>query len=450
MTELANSFQETEIGYIPAEWEVASLASIVQEGKETINPANSTDELFDYYSIPDFQATGQPGVENGKNIRSQKLLVEKGTVLFGKLNPRVTKVWEVASDSDRRKIASTEFIPLVPHHEKTTTRFLYFLALSDYLLPRARELVSGSTPSRQRVDTHAFLRLPVPLPSLPEQCAIAHVLSTIQRAIAAQEAVIAAAREVKRALMHRLFTYGPYAEPMPTRETDFGDVPATWKISPLNDCAYVQTGATKGRRFNNQPTIEVPYLRVENVQDGYLDLQEMKNLCIRESELERYSLQDGDVVLTEGGDFDKLGRGFIWQGQIKPCIHQNHIFAVRANGTILLPQFFAYLVQSNYGKRYFLKVAHRTTNLASINSTKLKAFPVLLASLDEQRIISHQLEYIDRKVAAEENRKVILQSLFKSALHQLMTGQVRVPPSPHAPLPKRERGAEPSPLRGEG
>ena len=93
-------------------------------------------------------------------------------------------------------------------------------------------------------------------------------------------------------------------------------------------CSEVQTGVAKGRRLNGADTISVPYLRVANVQDGFLDLSEMKSIEIRRSELERYSLQAGDVVLTEGGDFDKLGRGFIWNGEVRCCVHQNHIFAL--------------------------------------------------------------------------------------------------------------------------
>ncbi len=266
----------------------------------------------------------------------------------------------------------------------------------------------------------------LPIPPLSEQRSIAQVLNCTQREIAAQEQVIGAAREVKRALMARLFRYGPGAEPARTKETQFGQVPENWQIVPLRDCAVVQTGTTKGRKFGASRTITVPYLRVANVQDGYLDLTEIKHIRIRESELERYLLHIGDVVLTEGGDFDKLGRGFIWQGEIPNCIHQNHVFAVRTKRETLQPDYLAYLTQSDYGKTYFLTVAHKTTNLASINSTKLKAFPVLIPSLPEQQEIADILTAADRKIAAEEGRKAALEEVFRSLLGELMTGRIRV------------------------
>ncbi len=209
-------------------------------------------------------------------------------------------------------------------------------------------------------------------------------------------------------------------------ETDFGLKPKHWKAMLLNDCAFVQTGTAKGRKFENENIVTLPYLRVANVQDGYLDLSEIKYITIRESEIKRYSLKSEDVLLTEGGDSDKLGRGFIWRGQIPKCIHQNHIFAVRANKDYLIPEYRVYLIQSNYGKAYFLSVAHRTTHLACINSTKLKAFPTLIPDINTQKRIAESLSAVDKKIEAEENKKKALDALFKTLLHDLMTGKLRV------------------------
>jgi type I restriction enzyme S subunit len=152
----------------------------------------------------------------------------------------------------------------------------------------------------------------------------------------------------------------------------------------------------------------------------------MKKIQIRKDEIARYRLQDGDVVLTEGGDFDKLGRGFIWRSELDLCIHQNHVFAVRTDREHLLPEFLAYLAQSEYGKAYFLKVAHKTTNLACINSTKLKAFPALLPKMDEQREIVEILDAIDRKIDLHKRKRAVLEELFRTLLHKLMTGEIDV------------------------
>ena len=262
------------------------------------------------------------------------------------------------------------------------------------------------------------------VPPLPEQKKIAHVLSTVQRAIEAQERIIQTTTELKKTLMHKLFTEGTRGEPQ--KQTEIGLVPESWEVVPLTECAVVQTGIAKGRKVKSDEAIELPCLRVANVQDGYLDLSEMKTITIRKNERQRFSLQDGDIVLTEGGDFDKLGRGFIWHGQISHCVHQNHVFAVRPDTQRISSEFFAYQSQSPYGKSYFLSVAHKTTNLACINTTKLKAFPVLLPSKDQQKDIVDACHSIDGKIQVARLKQATLQDFFRTLLHELMTAKIRV------------------------
>ncbi len=153
--------------------------------------------------------------------------------------------------------------------------------------------------------------------------------------------------------------------------------PKAWRVRSLEEVAEVQTGLAKGKSDVKDPVI-LPYLRVANVQDGFLDLSEVKTIRVAREEIDRYRLRANDVLLT------KLGRGFIWHGQIDPCLHQNHVFVVRPKAEALRPEFLTLLTASPYGRRYFLGCAKRTTNLASINSTQLKQFPVLLPPVEEQ------------------------------------------------------------------
>ena len=108
----------------------------------------------------------------------------------------------------------------------------------------------------------------------------------------------------------------------------------------------------------------------------------------------RYLLQDGDVVICEGGDFDKVGRGTIWRDQVPDCLHQNHVFCLRADRSILLPEFLSLQLGSPYGKKYFLGCAKKTSNLASINSTQVKAFPFQLPKISDQQRIVDEVEQL--------------------------------------------------------
>jgi len=157
---------------------------------------------------------------------------------------------------------------------------------------------------------------------------------------------------------------------------DPGENSREFNITPLGEIADVRSGVTKGRKFGSKGTVEVPYLRVANVQDGYLNLSEIKTIEVLPDDIEKYRLKDGDVLMTEGGDPDKLGRGCIWRSEVKGCIHQNHVFRVRPDRSRLAPEYLAALLRTQYAKEYFLRCAKRTSNLASVNSTQVKAFPI--------------------------------------------------------------------------
>jgi type I restriction enzyme, S subunit len=179
-------------------------------------------------------------------------------------------------------------------------------------------------------------------------------------------------------------------------------LPKGWKSLELDEIAFVQTGIAINGEPDRVNPIRLPYLRVANVQDGHIDLSEIRYITVSEHQVARYALQAGDVLMTEGGDFDKLGRGAVWKGQITPCLHQNHVFAVRPNQAQILSAFLAAYCESSAGKRYFLSCSKQTTNLASINSTQLKEMPIVVPPLPEQRRITTALEAWDQAIDQAE------------------------------------------------
>lgn len=175
----------------------------------------------------------------------------------------------------------------------------------------------------------------------------------------------------------------------------FGDPasnPKGWEFKPLREVSQIGSGITKGRKLDAARTISVPYLRVANVQDGRLDLTEIKSITIDVDEREKYALLSGDIVMTEGGDIDKLGRGYVWQDELPYCAHQNHVFRVRVDRSVLQPFFLSTLIGTSHGKSYFLRVAKRTTGIASINKTQLGELPVWLPPISMQNAFASRLE----------------------------------------------------------
>lgn len=402
---------------LPDGWELVPFEDCCSRISDNRDPSDCKGKR---YLGLEHLASGFPslvGVGDGAEIVSAKTAFRRDDILFGKLRPYLRKGLRVDFDG----VCSTDIFAF-RIKAKTRPDFLGYLIHAEPFARQAIKTTSGVNHPRTSWD--GLRRFYVPRPPETEQRQIARLLSAVQGAIERQERLIALTVELKKALMHKLFTEGTGGEPL--KPNRFGMYPASWLIVPLGECCEVQTGIAKGRAVRPEDAVAVPYLRVANVQDGHLNLGEMKMITIRKGELGRFSLRTGDVVLTEGGDLDKLGRGFIWNGEIAECVHQNHVFAVRPDPSKLSSDFIAYQTQSPYGKAYFLSVAHKTTNLACINTSKLKAFPVLLPTKEEQKEIVGILQSLDRRRDVTAKILLSMRSLFHTLLHQLMTAQLRV------------------------
>lgn len=191
----------------------------------------------------------------------------------------------------------------------------------------------------------------------------------------------------------------------------------------LDEISSITGGITKGRKLNDKDKITLPYLRVANVQNGYLDLRNVKTIELKESEKDKYLLKNGDVLYTEGGDRDKLGRGTIWQDEIPCCVHQNHIFKARINPGRALPKYVAYWSMSRAARNYFYRRGKQSVNLASINKTVLSGLMLPLPRLTEQERVVYEIDSrlsvcdnIERTVStALEQASALRQSILKQA-----------------------------------
>ncbi|MFZ2207115.1 MAG: restriction endonuclease subunit S [Porticoccaceae bacterium] len=204
---------------------------------------------------------------------------------------------------------------------------------------------------------------------------------------------------------------GNYKEPAAPDTADLPESPEGWVWARLDAIAALKGGITVDSKRKDSTARLVPYLRVANVQRGYIDLTEVKFIVAPESDIKELRLQRDDILFNEGGDRDKLGRGWIWEGQLADCIHQNHVFRAR----LFLSEVCSKLVSwwgNSFGKDYFLRKGKQTTNLASINLTKLSAFPVPLAPAAEQiRLVSE----VDRRLSLVTEVEAQVDANYKRA-----------------------------------
>jgi type I restriction enzyme S subunit len=305
-------------------------------------------------------------------------------------------------------ICSTDILPLKPKRIVVREYVAYWLRSMDFLDYASRHATGTKMP---RLGPSQLCRAQIPLPPLAVQEQIVEILQKADS--------IRRKRQEALGLADAIFSSAFIAMFGNPREN-----PHEFKVTPLRELADVRSGVTKGRKLRGKVTVEVPYLRVANVQDGYLDLSEIKTIEVLTGDIAKYHLDDGDILMTEGGDPDKLGRGCIWRNEVSGCIHQNHVFRVRTNQSRLAPEYLAALLRTQYAKEYFLRCAKRTSNLASVNSTQVKAFPVPEPPLPlQQKFVSavEQWEQINRRLThglAESKR------LFEGLMQQAFTGEL--------------------------
>lgn len=323
-------------------------------------------------------------------------------VLYSKLRPNLNKV----VIPDRGGFATSEMLPLKPNSNVLCREYLAAYLRSDSFVTWAISKTAGA--KMPRLGTKVLLDKEIPLPPLEEQRRIADLLDKVSYLIAKRRAQLDKLDLLVKAKFVEMFG-DPVLNPM------------SWPEHSLEDMADIVSGITKGRKTKETELVEVPYMAVSNVKDGYIDWATVKTIFATKSEIEQYRILPDDVLMTEGGDPDKLGRGAIIRKPLENCIHQNHIFRVRLNENVLLPAYFAEFLQHQKAKQYFLRCAKQTTGIASINMRQLKGLPTLVPTLDMQfqfaayaKKIEHSKLSINRSLEKLETlKKALMQQYFE-------------------------------------
>ena len=242
-------------------------------------------------------------------------------------------------------------------------------------------LVNGAT--RQKLTQAAMRQMVIPYRDMTEQLHIVDEISQVIRLIDKRKEELELLDQLVKSRFIELF----------------GDMLLNsmgWKEAALDTMADVVSGITKGRKVRETELIEVPYMAVSNVKDGYIDWTTVKTIMATKQEIEQYRLLPYDVLMTEGGDPDKLGRGAVIVAPLENSIHQNHIFRVRLQTDKILPVFFSQYLQNQKAKKYFLGCAKQTTGIASINMKQLRSLPVLVPPLELQEQFVALVEQTDK------------------------------------------------------
>jgi len=440
-TQPNNSLTEW-VGHLPSDWKVDRLANLAEilfsnvdkhtfDEEEPVRLCNYVDVYNNAHittAIDFMEASAVP-----REI--EKFQLQPGDVLATKDSetPDDIAISSLVVDELPGVLCGYHLALMRPRKHKLYGPYLAWLHTSKAFRAQYEAKAVGVT--RWGLAQSTFRETRVPLPPLPEQERIAAYLDTscvaIDAAVSAKRSQIETLDALRKATIQRVVTRG-ITEPVelePTGNVWMESVPRGWGLVCLKRISDIQGGLTLGKQYEG-PLIERPYLRVANVQDGHLDLLDVSMIEVPAAVAAGVELRPDDVLMTEGGDLDKLGRGYLWNGEIEGCLHQNHIFAVRCFRHKLLPKFLTYVTAAKYGRDYFEATGKRTTNLASTNSTKVGMFPIPLPIVSEQERL---VAFLDTRLDQLRNTQQVLESEIEtllayrqSLIHECVTGQRRV------------------------
>lgn len=407
-------------GAVPSTWQVYKLKHVLREEQKSVGerlPAGAIS--FGEVVYKDFD--NEETLATYRTVRRGQFLINPLNLNYdlkslriglSEIDCRVSPAYIVASNDEQ--VAKADYLRW---------------ALRVFDVQHIKTLGAGV---RQTVKFEDIGGCRIALPCLDNQAMIAYWLeretTRIDSLVAKKTRFIELLREKRLALITQAVTKGlDLRVPMKDSGVEWlGEVPAHWTIPKLRHIASVQTGLALGKNLSGPDVISVPYLRVANVQDGYLKLDDVATVNIMRADLARYLLKANDVLMNEGGDNDKLGRGHVWRAEIANCIHQNHVFAIRPHG--VSSEWLNAYKASTAAQSFFTFRSKQTTNLASISSSNLLDLPVPRPPKEEQAKILGHLDRaaarIDKLIAKTERSIELLREHRTALITAAVTGKI--------------------------
>ena len=383
-------------------WRRVSLGDVATASKEKVDP---TDGSVDRYVAGEHMDSDDLKIHRWGEIGNVDLgpafhrRFRPGQVLYGS---RRTYLRKVAVAHFNGVCANTTFVVETTNPDVLLQEFLPFIMTAEPFHAFAIAESKGSV--NPYVNWSDIERYEFDLPPLDEQKRLADLLWRVEKHRVSHQHLFGVLKVKRLGYIDNVIK-----EALANKPTILGEI------------ADVRGGIQKGKKIEGAP-VTVPYLRVANVQAGNLDLSEIKTLAVSENDAVRFSLQYGDVLMTEGGDIDKLGRGAVWRDEIQNCLHQNHVFAVRLKDLDLNPYWISLHTESSHGRSYFRIAAKRTSNLASVNKSQVSAFPIGLPDPHSQISALKAVGDLDTAIKKLESEKLALLSLRRSFLACIFGG----------------------------
>ena len=427
---------------------IKPLSSVLRRRFEVVNRKDHDFASLQLATLH-FDGELEPRELRGKvEFKGKLFFAHAGDVVYSKIDVRNGAIG-IVPDAMPRVAVSAEYPVYQVDAKLALPDYIKLLFRTRVFRDRINAMISGAS-GRKRVQPDMLEELEVPLPPLAEQRAIVERWRSAHAQIAAasvrvekQEASCSEKFLSSLGITPPLATARPKSFALHWTRLDRWSVSSAtdsilgldklaeskFEYARLGELATVSYGIQKcpANRPGQHPH---PYLRVANVRKGYLDLTEVKQIDVPDSELESYRLQPGDILFVEGnGSRAELGRVAKWNGEIADCVHQNHLIKVRVYASRLSPDFAMIWFNTEIGRSHFFRSAKTSSGLGTINSNEVRSAPIPLPPLDVQRKLVGRVTAARAEIARERAAAAELRQTIAAEVESLILGTKPLKPA---------------------
>ena len=410
--EARTALKQTEIGPEPSDWETIEVGRVcrIENGCPFESAFFNAKEGLPLIRIRDVHSGQSETLYSGPY--EEKYVVNDGDLLVGMDGEFRVRKWRAGKGLLNQRVCR-----LVPDEQQIDKDFVYFSV--GIPLKKIEDFTPYTTV--KHISATQIRAIVLPHPPLTEQRKIAAVLGMVQRAIEKQERLIALTTELKKALLHQLFTQGLRGEPQ--KQTEIGPVPESWEVVELGSLAKVGNGSTPKR--DNEGYWQggmIPWLNSAKIHERFITEadQFVTDLAVKECHLPR--VKPGSLLVAITGQGKTLGNTALVS--FETCINQ-HLAYAQFTTSRVVPEFVLWFMQTRYDHLRSISQAGGSTK-GALTCGYLKTYPVPVPALDEQHEIAAVFAALDRKEKVPQRKHAAFTALFRTLLHQLMTAQLRV------------------------
>jgi type I restriction enzyme S subunit len=376
------------------------------------------------------------------SIEGDKIISPEGKITYkerpsrANMQPRLNSVWfarmmntikvysftEFNKEEVDKYILSTGFAGILCNPEKVDPHYLEKIFLSKWFNVLKDSLASDKA-IQKSLNNDDIVNFGIPLPPLPIQQKIVKILNTIQSAVEIQEKIIEKTKELKKSLLNEIFnskiTEGKHAASYAAGKNQKSKlrfkIQRREKLGNLIECS--QYGISKKGYDEGQ----YPILRMNNLDDGKLNLTSLQWVNLENKEFEKYKLKKGDILFNRTNSIDLVGKTALFDIDDSNFVFASYLLRIQTNRKELLPEFLNYYLNWDVAQKDLKKLASRGASQVNISATRLATFLVPIFSLPEQQEVVEILQTVDQKIEIEKRKKELYEELFRTMLNKIMT-----------------------------